>query len=1019
MTMQTRSRSGGSARRALALAATGALALLGWQPATAGAASRPAEAGRSVTGLRTALSAAPAGHLQPSGCTGTGTVVCDVYAGTGTTTVAGQPIPIWGFSSTADPDTATLPGPLLVVNQGDTVRIRLHNNLAGERVSLALPGIEKVTWGTRNDDDTAGVATGGTRVYSFTAAAPGTFLYEAGHTAGGARQVAMGLAGALVVLPSDGSGSAYGARAGYPSTAYDDEAVLVLSEIDPRLNADPAGFDMRSFAPRFRLINGKAFPETDAVSTDQGHRVLLRYVNAGAHMHAMSTLGADQVEVAQDGHPMQYASTVVAEDVVPGQTLDTIVTTPTGPESKVAVYEAAGRLSNDGQHAADPLQLAFGGMLTYLDTNAPPPSSDVVGPLADNISLSPQPASGLVDVTVRADLSDATTGGSSVTQAEFVVDDTSVGLGSGTPMFGPFGSVDVTGAVGTLSVAAMQNIEAGKHIVFVRAQDSAGNWGVVGSAVLNLPKVGPQTTSGSAADNPTNGASDVDITATGDDRTLGGSIDKAEYSIDVEAAPGAGTPMSLNKVAPLVSETATIPAATVLGLGDGPHTVYVRSHDTGGLWGPTHSIELVVDLAGPVVDAATVGPTPNNGTLSDKGNPGYLLVSAHLVDQPGAGGSVSNLKDAEAFLDLAAGTQPAGGTGLQLIAVDGSMDTSDEAVYGLLPLTQVKALSNGTHHLLVRGQDAAGTWGDFYATDLVVDKTAPVLSGATATPNPTGGQAQFTVSATVNEAGPVPAAEYWVGTSDPGAGHGISASVSTAGTQLSVDVPTAGLARGAQQVNLRVKDAAGNWSNTVSTMVTVEPPNAIFSDDFETGSIAAWSSSVGTGLAVSGTAALDGVGGLAVTQPSGGTPRYLVDATPSAEPTYHAQFRYDGNTWAGAVTTVFQGVSSTNAPVLAVQVRKSGGAYQVRGVLRRSAGTNLIGGWVPLGTGAHPVRVDWTAGTAGTLELSVDGVSKQLLTAANVTLRVETARLGAVTVASTTHGTAYFDSFESTRTTLP
>lgn len=1018
MTMQTRSRSGGSPRRVLAVAVAGALALLGWQPATAGAATRPATA-HPAAAVRAALPAAPVGHLQPDGCTGTGTVVCDLYAGTGTTTVAGQSIPIWGFSSTATPDSATLPGPLLAVNQGDVVRIRLHNNLAGERVSLALPGIAKVAWGTRQDDDTAGVATGGARIYTFTADQPGTFLYEAGHTANGARQVAMGLAGALVVLPADGT--AYGTQAGYPSTAYDDEAVLVLSEIDPKLNADPAAFDMRSFSPRFRLINGEAFPETDSISTDQGHRVLLRYVNAGSHMHAMSTLGADQVEVAQDGHPMQYASTMVAEDIVPGQTLDTIVTAPSGPESKVAVYEAAGRLSNDGQHAADPLQLAFGGMLTYLDTNAPPPSSDDVGPLADNISMSPQPASGLVDVTVRADLSDAATGGSSVTRAEFVVDDTSGAPGSGTPMFGPFGSVDVSGVTGTLSVAAMSPMEAGKHLIFVRAMDSAGNWGVVASAVLNLPKVGPQTTSGSASENPTNGSGDLDITATGDDRALGGNIDRAEYSIDVAASPESGTAMTLNKVAPLVSESATIPAATVAGLGDGPHTIYVRSHDSGGLWGPTHSIELMVDLTGPEVDAADVGPNPTNGILSDKGNPGYLLVSAHLTDPQGVGGSQSTLKDAEAFLDLAAGAQPAGGSGLQLIAVDGSMDTSDESVYGLLPLSQVKALSNGTHHLYVRGQDAAGTWGDFYAVDLLVDKTAPALTGQlTASPNPTAGALTFRLTAGVTEANSISAAEYWIGTADPGAGHGTSASViMPTGTQLSVDVPTANLARGDQRVNLRVKDLAGNWSNVLYTTVSVQPPNAIFSDDFETGSMAAWSSSVGaSGLAVTGTAALGGTYGLAVA-PSGGAPRYLVDTTPSAEPTYHAQFAFNGNTLVGGVTTVFQGVSSSNALVFAVQVRKSGSSYQARGVLRRSTGTNSTGSWVTLGTGTHTVRVDWAAASSGTLQLSVDGISKQLLTAANATLRVETARLGAVTVASTTHGTAYVDSFESTRNTLP
>ena len=36
-------------------------------------------------------------------------------------------------------------------------------------------------------------------------------------------------------------------------------------------------------------------------------------------------------------------------------------------------------LDNNGQHTADPLQFAFGGMLTFLDTNAPPPSTDGVG----------------------------------------------------------------------------------------------------------------------------------------------------------------------------------------------------------------------------------------------------------------------------------------------------------------------------------------------------------------------------------------------------------------------------------------------------------------------------------------------------------------------------------------------------------------------------------------------------------------------------------------------------------------
>ena len=83
-----------------------------------------------------------------------------------------------------------------------------------------------------------------------------------------------------------------------------------MSEIDPALNANPGPFDMRNFAPKYRLFNGKPYPAADPISTDQGHKVLLRYVNVGSQTHAMSVLGGDQVEIAQDGHPMKFTSTV-------------------------------------------------------------------------------------------------------------------------------------------------------------------------------------------------------------------------------------------------------------------------------------------------------------------------------------------------------------------------------------------------------------------------------------------------------------------------------------------------------------------------------------------------------------------------------------------------------------------------------------------------------------------------------------------------------------------------------------
>ncbi len=174
-------------------------------------------------------------------------------------------------------------------------------------------------------------------------------------------------------------------------------------------------------------------------------------MNVGSQTHAMSVLGGDQVEIAQDAHQMKYPTTVTAESVEPGATLDTTVKMPSGPESKLAVYEPAGHLDNNGQTTGDPLQLAVGGMLTFLDTNAPQPSTDGVGPVSSHVKATPNPSDARTDVTITADLSDATTGGSKVTQAEFVVDDAvTTGVGFGTPMTGPFGTVDVAGVSGTI-----------------------------------------------------------------------------------------------------------------------------------------------------------------------------------------------------------------------------------------------------------------------------------------------------------------------------------------------------------------------------------------------------------------------------------------------------------------------------------------------------------------------------------------------------------------------------------------
>ncbi|MFD0521800.1 multicopper oxidase domain-containing protein [Paractinoplanes durhamensis] len=256
----------------------------------------------------------PAGVLRQTGCTITGsTAVCDLWAKNGQLVLPGAaaPVPIWGFASTSDAPAGT-PGPVLVVDQDDTVTVTVHNGL-GTALSLAVPAMTGLA------PDHTGAAAGGSKTYTFKAGRPGTYLYEAGHTENGARQAMMGLTGALVVRAPDAAGkpSAYGDAA----STYDDEAVLVLSEVDPAFNgaADPLSTDLRTYRPKYRLINGKAFPETDPVATDVGRKVLLRYVNGGVLAHPMTVLGVDQSVVGQNSRPTAYPEGAVTLPLPPGK----------------------------------------------------------------------------------------------------------------------------------------------------------------------------------------------------------------------------------------------------------------------------------------------------------------------------------------------------------------------------------------------------------------------------------------------------------------------------------------------------------------------------------------------------------------------------------------------------------------------------------------------------------------------------------------------------------------------------
>lgn len=257
-------------------------------------------------------------------------------------------VTIWGFALDTDSNFATVdgavtsPGAMLTVPPADaTLTIRLKNNLP-EPVSLVIPGqIAALTPVFFTDDQgrrrvqsftAEAAANGGEATYTWNNFRPGTYLYHSGSHA--AVQVQMGLFG--------GVKRAVAAGEVYAGIAYDREAILFLSEIDPALHAAVAGGTYGTpqgmtstvdYAPKYFLLNGQAeYTMTGVVpAIAVGDRVLVRLINAGLLTRVPELLGASMTLLAEDGNPGPYPT--LKRDAVAftaGKTLDVMITPETG-----------------------------------------------------------------------------------------------------------------------------------------------------------------------------------------------------------------------------------------------------------------------------------------------------------------------------------------------------------------------------------------------------------------------------------------------------------------------------------------------------------------------------------------------------------------------------------------------------------------------------------------------------------------------------------------------------------------
>jgi FtsP/CotA-like multicopper oxidase with cupredoxin domain len=225
-----------------------------------------------------------------------------------------------------------VPGPTLIVTEGQTVVVNLTNNLptAAGNTSILFPGFNVTATGGVAGVVTQEAAPGGTVTYTFTASSPGTRAYYSGTQ--GDLQVEMGLYGAIIVLPNNSAVlnacatrtprtnlfgvSNYASMNGlgteqdfrlapaaydHASTCYDREYLFQFSEMDPKIHAaafaqvTAAGactagapgcslnVPTEPYQPAYFLINGRSMPD------DMDPNYALEYphqpYNGNPHMH--------------------------------------------------------------------------------------------------------------------------------------------------------------------------------------------------------------------------------------------------------------------------------------------------------------------------------------------------------------------------------------------------------------------------------------------------------------------------------------------------------------------------------------------------------------------------------------------------------------------------------------------------------------------------------------------------------------------------------------------------------------
>ena len=313
----------------------------------------------------------------------------------------GEAVYSWGYGCNGAPagfapaaitnatcTTMQVPGPTLIVTEGQTVTVNLQNGLptAAGNTSILFPGFQLTSTCPNSATNAQGLlaceaAPGATVTYKFVASTPGTRAYYSGTQ--GDLQIEMGLYGAVIVLPATPGGTAgncangpshltnlygkadYGTTNGvagfpekdfrlstaaydHPRSCYDREYLFQWAEMDHRIHRQAevqvqaktgcvagalgCNLDVQTepYHPAYFLINGRSMP--DLMDPNYAAEYPHQPYNGNPHIHPGELMLIRTIGQGRWQHPFhEHANHVriLARD-------GNLVLSPTNPTASLA-----------------------------------------------------------------------------------------------------------------------------------------------------------------------------------------------------------------------------------------------------------------------------------------------------------------------------------------------------------------------------------------------------------------------------------------------------------------------------------------------------------------------------------------------------------------------------------------------------------------------------------------------------------------------------------------------------------